>query len=135
MEYEICNEENAQEFTNIDSFIFISSSSDFSLYPDIFADSNLSPLCINVIPQNIDVGLNKFPISFYQDRETIIDHSSDINEHVFHKPSCFDTSYGSEENFNECCEANYDDYSNIEDVDSYSILLNHHDQSKITCEN
>lgn len=54
---------------------------------------------------------------------------------MFHIPSCFDTSNGSVENFNECLEVIYNNYSDIEDVDLSSHTLNHHDQSQIILEN
>jgi len=84
---EIYNEENAQESLKRDTFKSITYDSHFSLYPDIFADNNLSPLNINDISENIEFDLNELPISFYQDKELIIDHSSSINEYVLHIPS------------------------------------------------
>ena len=39
-----------------------------------------------------------------------------------------------EGNSNECLEVIYDSYFDIEDIDSSSLQLNHHDQSIVTCE-
>lgn len=50
MESEVYNEQNCQECANRDIFKFIASDFDFYLYPDIFADNNLSSLCFNVTP-------------------------------------------------------------------------------------
>lgn len=127
LEFEICNEENGQEFTNRDISKFIAFDSHFHLYPDISTDRNLSPLYFNVVLENREVDINKLPISFHQDRESFIDHSYGINEHVVHIPSCFDTSDESGENFNECSEVIYDNYSECEDVHLSSYTLNPHD--------
>jgi len=64
-QYEICNEEIAQDSANRHIFRFISSNSHFSLYPDIFANSNSSPFCINVVPGNREANINEFHVSFY----------------------------------------------------------------------
>lgn len=81
LEFEIYNGQNSQESTNRDIFKFIAYDSHFYLFLDIFSDSNLSPLCINAILENKEVNINKFSISFYQDRETIIDHSHAFSWH------------------------------------------------------
>jgi len=65
---EIYNEQNAQEFLNRDTFKSIASDSHFSLYLDIFADSNLSPININDISENKETDLSELPINFYQNR-------------------------------------------------------------------
>ena len=75
------------------------------------------------------------PISFYQDRKLINDHSSGINEHELNITSCFNSLNKMEGNSNECVEIIYDNYFDIEDIDVSSLQLNLHDQSLITCEN
>lgn len=127
---EICNEENAQEFSNRDIFKFIAFDSHFHLYLDIFASRNLFPLCNNVTPQNREVDINELPINFYQDRKSNIDYSFGINI-----PSCFDTLDEIAGNSNECREVIYDSYFHIKDTDLSSFQLNPHNQSQITCEN
>lgn len=52
LEFEICNEHNAQEFSNRDSFKCIVLGSHFSLYPDIFNDDNF-PLLVLMIFQKL----------------------------------------------------------------------------------
>jgi len=69
------------------------------------------------------------PISFYQDREIVIDHSSGINEHVLYIPSCFDTLDEIERNSNECYEVIYDSYFDIQDINLYPSQLNPHNQT------
>jgi len=131
---EIYNEQNAQDISSRDTFKSITSDSHFQLYPDIFY-RNLSPLNINDISENRESDLNEFPISFYQDRELIIDHSSGINEHVIYIPSWFDTMDEIKGNSNECRKVIYDSYFDIEDIDLSFSQLKLHDQSQIICEN
>lgn len=114
---EICDEENVQEFSNRYILKSIAYYSHFSLYPNIFAHSNLSHLNINDISKNKEVDLNELAISFYKDRELIIDHFCHINEHVLHISPCFDTMNKIKENSNECGEVIYDHYFDIEDID------------------
>lgn len=105
------------------------------LYPDIFGNGNFSPLNSIDISENKEVDLSEFPISFYQDTELMIDHSSGINEHVLYIPSCFDTLDKIEGNSNECREFIYDSFFDIEDIYLPTSLLNPHDQNLIKCEN
>lgn len=95
----------------------------------------MSPLCFNVSLENRDTDINEFPISFYQDRDTIIDHSSDINKHVLQIHSCFDIPDKNKKDISECPEIIYDDCFNIEDVDSSPSLLNPHLPNQFILEN
>lgn len=135
LQSEIYNEHNAQEFSNRDSFKCIVSGSHFSLYPDIFNDGNIFPLGINNIPETKEDDLNELPLNFYQDKETIIDHSFATNKHEIFVPPCLDILDEIEGNYTESCEVIYDNYPEIEDVDFYSFQENPHDKSRITYEN
>ena len=94
-----------------------------------------SPLGINDISENTETDLNELPLSFYQDREAINDHSFAINEHEIFIPPCFNVLDEIEGNSREYCKAIYDNYSNIEVVDFYSSQENPHDKIQITFEN
>lgn len=131
---EIYNEHNAQKFSNRDSFKCIVSGSHFSLYRDIFNDGNFSPLGINGISEIKEDDLNELPINFYQDRETMIDHSFATNEHEMLVPPCSDILNKIEGNSRESCEVIYDNYSDIEDVDFNFSQENPHDKIQITFE-
>jgi len=74
------------------------------------------------------------PITFYQDRETMIDHSFAINEHEILVTPYLDILDEIKENSRQSCEVIYDDYSDIEDVDFYSSQENPHDKIQITSE-
>ena len=90
LQSEIYNEHNAQELSNRDNFKCIVSGSHFSVYPDIFNNGNIFPPGINDISEIKEDDLNKLPLSFYQDREAIIDHSFATNEHEILVPPCLD---------------------------------------------
>jgi len=103
LESEIYNQHNVQEFSNQYIFNCIISDSHFSLYPDMFNDGNLFPLGINDILKIKDGDLNELPLSFYQDREAINDHSFAINEHEILVPPCLDILDEIEGNSKESC--------------------------------
>ena len=127
IESEIYNEQSAQDFLNREAFEFIIFYSHFSLYPDIFNVCNFSPLGINDILENKEDDINELPIIFYQDKETIIDHSFAINEHKFFIPPCFDILDEIKGNSREYREVVYDNYSDIKDADFCSSQENPHD--------
>ena len=135
LEYEIYSEHKAHGFSNRETFESIIYDSHFSLYLDIFNVGNFSPLGINDISENKEDDLNRLPIFFYQDRETIIDHSFSINEHEFSIPPRFDILDETKGNSREYCEVVYDNYSDIKDVDLYSSQENPHDKIQITSVN
>ena len=135
LQSEIYNEHNVQEFSNKDFFKCIVSDSHFSLYPDIFNDGNFSPLNINDISETTEADVNELPIIFYQDRETIIDHSFSINEHEIFIPPCFDILDKIKGNSREYHEVVFDNYSDIKDVDFCSSQENPHDKIQITSVN
>ena len=134
MQSEIYNERNAQELSNRDSFKCIVSGSHFSLYPDIFNDGNFFPLGINDISEIKGDDLNELPLNFYQDRETIMDHSFATHEHEIFVPPCFGILDEIKGNSRQSCEVIYDIYSVIEDVDFYTSQENPHDKIQITSE-
>lgn len=135
LEFEIYNEHNVQEFSNRNIFKCIISDSHFSLYPDIFNDDNFSPLGVNDISENTETDLNELPLSFYQDREAINDHSFAINENEILVPPCLDILDKIEGNSRESCEVIYDNYPDIEDVDFYSSKGSPHGKIQITSKN
>ena len=135
LQSEIYNENNAQELSNKDNFKCIVSGSHFSLYLDIFNDGNFSPLGINGISEIKEDDLNELPLNFYQNKETIIDHSFATNEHEIFVPPCFGILDEMEGNSRQSCEVIYDDYSDIEDVDFYTSQENPHEKIQITPEN
>ena len=85
LQSEIYNEHNAQELSNRDSFKCIVSGSHFSLYPDIFNDSNFSPLGINDISEIKEDDLNELPLKFFLVLEQNLNQQYQILKKDFHQ--------------------------------------------------
>lgn len=128
---EICTMENEQISVGKEISRYISSTSHFSVYPDIFNDSNsfanhlTIPLCTNVILENRGTSIyptnNELPI-IDQEKEFVNGHifNQPKNSHIaeFNHSSCSTVSNEKEEYDNVKCEVIDCDDSRIENTET-----------------